>query len=452
MTDLEIFELIVASTNDSIYLSDMDTYEIYFINEALLKSIGNPPKDIWKSTPCYKLLQNFDKPCDFCPNSLLKEDELNISTLYNNTYNLWFTHKDRKITYDNRNVHIGIRSNVDEMMKNNVRLHDVIEEEQILLDCISLLHSQNPYDESINKLLVLIASFHNADRAFIYDIDYNNNVIYNIVEWTKNSIPTQISKLQYIDLSLFDFVLESLNVNSTLSILDVDKEINKAKYTNFYYFLHEHKVSSFLVVPIKSHDGRIISFLGVDNPHKRISARSLLTPISFFVADFKEKQNMLTLLEGLSYTDSITSLKNAHSYRIDVDNYEKNPPKTCGIAFIDINGLKEINDNKGHQAGDKIIKDLGLLLLNLFRKSAYRTGGDEFIVLMPNCEQELFTDLLEKMHAKVEHVENLNVAVGALWVDDFSEGIKKHIQIADNQMYVKKREFYTKQGFDRRKR
>ncbi len=452
MQDLEILQLILATTNDNIYLSDIDTYKIYYINDTLLKSIGNPSEEIWRYTPCYKLLQGMDSPCPFCTNSQLKEDSTVSTTLYNNKFNLWFTHKDRKICYNGLNIRLGIMSNVDEIMKNNVRLHDVIEEEQILLDCISLLHSQNQYDESINKLLVLIATFHDADRTFIYDIDYDNNVICNIVEWTKNNIPTQISKLQCIDLSLFDFVLDSLKANSTLSVFDVEREINKSKYVNFYYLLHDNNVNSLLIVPIKSHDGKIISILGVDNPHKRINARALLTPISFFVADFKEKQKMLNQLHNLSYTDSITSLKNTHCYRIDIDNYENNLPKSCGIAFIDINGLKEINDNLGHQAGDKVIKQLGFLLLNQFREHAYRTGGDEFVVIVPNCNKDEFMDTLTKLQEKIDVVENLKVATGSLWTDDFSEGIKKHIQIADNEMYVRKREFYSKRGFDRRKR
>ena len=83
--------------------------------------------------------------------------------------------------------------------------------------------------------------------------------------------------------------------------------------------------------------------------------------------------------------DALTGFKNRKAYYEDIEAIEKDPCKcVCpvGVVFADINGLKNINDRVGHEAGDKLIADIAKAITDVFADAnKYRLGGDEFVVL-----------------------------------------------------------------------
>ena len=78
-----------------------------------------------------------------------------------------------------------------------------------------------------------------------------------------------------------------------------------------------------------------------------------------------------------------------------------------GAAYMDLNGLKEINDRKGHEAGDAFIKKATGVITEVFGDSAYRLGGDEFAVVM-KCKRKcsfrilaFLSELFGKQNARI---------------------------------------------------
>lgn len=150
-------------------------------------------------------------------------------------------------------------------------------------------------------------------------------------------------------------------------------------------------------------------------------------------------------IKQLQYTinhDAPTGLKNKKAYAEAIK--ELLPPYT--IISVDVNNLKETNDNYGHQAGDTLLKNTAIALTTYFKHSCYRTGGDEFIIITKNME-----------NATVEN--NLNNALKALQqIDDgllysFSYGYATNAEadtpndvfkIADKRMYDNKTAYKKK--------
>ena len=127
--------------------------------------------------------------------------------------------------------------------------------------------------------------------------------------------------------------------------------------------------------------------------------------------------------------------------------------------MIDINGLKEINDTKGHEKGDFLIRGTAQCIEKTLTKDGYcfRTGGDEFVVLT-RMSPEVFQESLEALKKaagewKHEDLEGLKLAIGFAFARDYENCTAEElIKEADFAMYDAKAAYYAQSGKERRKR
>ena len=116
--------------------------------------------------------------------------------------------------------------------------------------------------------------------------------------------------------------------------------------------------------------------------------------------------------------------------------------------MCDLNGLKEINDQKGHDAGDKFIVQTAQTLKAVFgKRHVYRLGGDEFIVVLPNISHLAFQQLLEAAKSQLGATASLGTAINDTMDTDFESLLKA----ADAEMYENKKQYYIVSGKERRK-
>ena len=101
-------------------------------------------------------------------------------------------------------------------------------------------------------------------------------------------------------------------------------------------------------------------------------------------------------LHDLSMTDALTGIRNRLALRKDYDNYKD---QEVIVMMIDLDKFKNINDTYGHKEGDRILKESASLLAEIFGTDhCYRYGGDEFLVIFPEKEDETeFNKKMEKM-------------------------------------------------------
>ena len=152
-------------------------------------------------------------------------------------------------------------------------------------------------------------------------------------------------------------------------------------------------------------------------------------------------------LEHLSYTDALTGLGNRNKYIQFLHKMEEGHPKSVGIVFLDINGLKEANDKYGHDYGDQLIVKTADILNTVFNDNVFRIGGDEFIAFGLDIAREAFDRDIGRLHRLFDDEESCNVSFGSTWKsDDFDVG--DLISYADRLMYINKQSYYssTKHG------
>ena len=160
----------------------------------------------------------------------------------------------------------------------------------------------------------------------------------------------------------------------------------------------------------------------------------------------------------LANTDELTSLLNRHAYEEALERCGKSG-SVANFVYIamDINGLKVVNDNIGHKAGDELIigaAECMRVCLSPYGK-LYRIGGDEFAALIYATQQEiefLRRDLDETvLRWRGVQVENLSISMGIAAKREFPDyPISELATIADERMYEAKGAYYKKKGIDRR--
>ena len=106
-------------------------------------------------------------------------------------------------------------------------------------------------------------------------------------------------------------------------------------------------------------------------------------------------------LEELVKNDALTGLRSRAYCNLEAERIEKNGIRPVCVISCDITGLKMVNDNLGHAAGDELLAEAATLLRKPLRLTdcVARMGGDEFVVLLPGCAPDKGRELLRKIEA-----------------------------------------------------
>ena len=117
--------------------------------------------------------------------------------------------------------------------------------------------------------------------------------------------------------------------------------------------------------------------------------------------------------------------------------------------YIDVNGLHEINKEKGHEFGDKMLKQIALEVKNtLSDEFTYRIGGDEFISFIPDLSIEELEKIIDNMVKRIE-LENYHVAIGYEVASTRDLCLDALIKKADGKMFDNKTIYYKNNNPDR---
>ncbi|MDO9417238.1 sensor domain-containing diguanylate cyclase [Pararhizobium sp.] len=169
------------------------------------------------------------------------------------------------------------------------------------------------------------------------------------------------------------------------------------------------------------------------------------------LTDITARKKAEAYLEYLGKHDVLTKLNNRAFYMDELNRLERKSPRPVSVIIIDLNGLKETNDQFGHDAGDALLRRLGEVLKEAVSGPyhAARIGGDEFALLMPGADG----DAVLEMIGNIERILALNnqfyssaklsIALGAA-TSDGRESMEHLVKRADMNMYEQKQKHYSR--------
>ncbi len=161
----------------------------------------------------------------------------------------------------------------------------------------------------------------------------------------------------------------------------------------------------------------------------------------------EEEKETSRNFRNMANTDSMTGVKNKLAYSEEeavINNrIESGDFQELAVVVGDINGLKYVNDNFGHAAGDKLIRDACDLICEYFtRDEVFRIGGDEFVALLQGESYDRMQEAITGLNGRVE--ENIKenavvIAIGYSALEHEDQYLSDVFERADRMMYERKK-------------
>ena len=319
------------------------------------------------------------------------------------------------------------------------------------------LHEMRDFNQALSAASAEIQKICGAENCAIYTVDKNSQKCSFV-----NQYGLQIKMLDYLademDCTPYEVALhwENALAQSDCLILE-DLNVIKERDPIWYRSLCSHEIRNILLQEIRS-DQELVGFIWAANfdATNIIRIKKTLELSAFLLASYIQNHQLISRLEFRSTVDGLTQVcnRNAMNDRVDrlVSGADK-LPAAMGVAFADLNGLKTVNDDEGHDAGDKLLTKAGALLRIAFGDyEIYRAGGDEFVIFCPDISEEELEHLASQLRGLADNTSDVSFAVGT----EYCKGeynILHAMQTADERMYKDKEEYYKQHpDKDRRRR
>lgn len=314
--------------------------------------------------------------------------------------------------------------------------------EKKLLDCIENLVMNDDFTAAVNSGLTTILEYYDADRTYIFEFQWKENLTRNTYEICRDGISPQIENLQTVPVDVVARWVDSFEdqeQNTIIFIGDVDALKDDPTHRLEYDCLHPQGIKSLIAVPIFI-NGKLHGFLGIDNPRSHMDALTLLTQLTYIIANELQKRLLTEALTKKSYQDPLTGLNNRLAYDEMLDHL-RGKEFPVGVGFLDINGLKWINDTLGHDMGNKVIQKICTILNeHIEQQYIYRISGDEFVMIWPDVDYKVFMSAAKKLEAALFAEKNI-ASFGFVWGKEEDTGIA--VRKAEKAMQTAKNKFYA---------
>lgn len=424
--------------SELVYVSDPETYELLFVNQTGCQTLH---LENYKHKKCYEVLQGKTSPCEFCTNDRLCDDNFYTWEFTNPSIGRHFLLKDKIIQWHGKTARMEIAFDITERELQKQELKNMLDVQTLITNCVRMLYAVDDLDQTINAVLTQIGEFLVSDRAYVFEI--KDELMNNTHEWTAPGISPQLEKLQQLDLSLISDWLPFFEKNDCIIIDDVEQlqKTNPAAYAT----LHAQEITSLIAAPIFL-DNKLAGYIGIDNydSEKIKNSSYLLLSMSIFLSYAIRHRNHVDMLHRLSYHDLLTNALNRNAFMDVLSQFRPGQYASAGIIYIDINGMKEINDFYGHHRGDKILITTVAKVFNLFKPDElFRIGGDEFVIITYDLTETDFYEKFNLLRNIFCEKTNLpfSIATGSCWVKSPSD-LNSLLQQADSAMYTDKKKFY----------
>lgn len=432
--------------NEYVYVSDADTHELIYMNKKMRDTYGCSSHEDYQGKSCYRILQNNSVPCAICNNQRLKPGQFIEWKHYNPLINKYIMIKDTVQEENGRRYRIEIAIDISaEKFQNIGNSYENLE--ALINEGLRVALQTASPDEALNVVLEYIGNALNAQRTYVFEKNASGGDD-NTYEWISAGVTPEKDNLQNLPPEVCAGWYQRFYEKETVTIENL--EDFKERDTLLYEVLERQNIHSLVVVPLYSEE-KVIGFYGVDNPPRQSIeyAANMLQIMGHFIVSGIKRRNLVRELHRMSYCDQLTGLGNRYAmneYMKQVDMQEE-----VGVVYCDINGLKKVNDEEGHMAGDQLILSAAQCVKKAFDGyGVFRIGGDELLVLGAGMEEEKFCNAVTLLKEELRK-KDLTMAIGTVWEKDSHNQIKKLLAKAESRMYADKRAYYSAMGIDRRK-
>ena len=179
----------------------------------------------------------------------------------------------------------------------------------------------------------------------------------------------------------------------------------------------------------------------------------LFTAMSYMVLRLAEAKRMFS---QMSLMDGLTGLGNKRSFDHCLEHLVQEG-SSFGLCYIDVNHFKAVNDRFGHNVGDALLKTIAKRIQENTGYSAFRIGGDEFVILVDEDIEEArykqFKENIDRAFAQrvrcLDKSLHITVSLGVARYPEDGQDVQQVIALADQRMYADKEIKHKLHGYDK---
>lgn len=308
------------------------------------------------------------------------------------------------------------------------------------------LHETPNFHQAMAAAVSEIQKICGAKRCALYTVDISNQHCNFInADGVHSDYPENFAA--EMGRSPFEVAMawEKALEDSDCLLLD-DLSVIKERDPVWYESLCAHDISNIILYAVRNNK-MLVGFIWAANydTSKRMQIKETLELTTFLISSVIANHQFVSQLEFKSATDGLTQLfnRNAMNERVDkLVSGEVALPNGMGVVLADLNGLKNVNDDEGHDAGDKLLMRASALLKLAFGDyEIYRAGGDEFFIFCPDITEEKLNKQVQQLYSLANSTPDVSFAVGTVYVTGEYD-IRTAMKNADERMYKDKQEYY----------
>ena len=417
----------------SVIINDPATYEVVYLNRAMRESLGILPDEPLAGKKCYELMTDRNAPCEEC-----YQEKLRHALCYTNIYhneamnaNLLLCHT--LVPWNGKLCHFCLCINLDNYQQRHAAREKVLFQELSVNDIIRAgMYELNP-ENGIRKMLNRLGDLLGADHVLLVEEDAT--LLRFSYSWDKRMAPSLACELKPFPRDETRLIYERFIKDPVFLVEDAAEFCREADYAP-----RLPKLKRLIFARLRL-DDRFYGYLEVINPEpeQMEKALPLLRELVRYFAILLRNRNLMQRIDRLSKVDPLTGVMNRRGL---LDSLKDLPSGMYAFFFGDLNGLKETNDQLGHDAGDRLIQSAASVFVHSCPTNAvFRMGGDEFLMIQAVQDEQQASAINDRLHDRFR-AAGISISLGFAMAALPAANIDAVLAEADRHMYKEKVEHH----------
>lgn len=314
-----------------------------------------------------------------------------------------------------------------------------IERVEYMLEVEKSLFDAHKHTENIENTLGTVADYMKAETAFFTKV--KNGIIDEVYCWS-NKDDFDINAAENRPVKV---VIPGFNGDGTS--MKFGKKLYNLRDCGLPY---DYYIDSYIVTSVYDVKKRFVGALGVVNMDKVWKNADYIENVAGTFSLAVNNISSYQSLREMGIIDSLTGLLNRNYFERTIENLDKNEYRNVACVYIDANGLHNINNRFGHEAGDNMIKAVAQALQSKFGSDkTYRIGGDEFVAFTFGDSEKQIEENIESIKNDIEK-QGYSISYGVSF-SEVSTNAERFIKQAERNMLDNKYSYYHKKGVENNK-
>ncbi len=285
------WETVLDMTDDVVYVSDAENYELLYLNKAGRDLPSIRGRD-YRGRRCYEFFFGINEPCSFCTMDLLSKDKYYIWERTDQDSGKHYMLKDKLIDWDGRLARIEWAINLTEKEEQQKMLSSRLNIERALLEGIGEMAYAADLEESMNIILRRVGELYSADRSYMMRLSEDKRTINMTYEWVRDGVIQEMCNLQDFPLDRSPIWERAFTKQEPVFLTDISQF--RDSFPKEYERLAAQKIEDMYAIPITI-KGIFWGFLGIDTHRRYKGDMHVLESVAYFVADEISKRRFIEL-------------------------------------------------------------------------------------------------------------------------------------------------------------